>query len=148
MNIRLATEADIPQMLVNGRVFVESTAYREMQYCEASMTRAFEQMINDGLCIIAEVDGQHVGGVGAVKGPVFINEAITAANERFWWVVPDERAAGVGKALLMALHHYAKKAGCDYLLMIALHNEELLKVDAAYSKAGFVPSEHIYMKRL
>jgi GNAT superfamily N-acetyltransferase len=148
VKVRLATHEDIPQMLVNAQTFIAATAYREIPFCEASMTKAFQQMIEDGLCIVAEIDGYHLGGVGAVKGPTFLNNGVVAAQERFWWVVPDERAYGVGKALLMALHHHAKQAGCEYLMMIALHNEELPKVDAAYIKSGFVPSEVTYLKRL
>jgi GNAT superfamily N-acetyltransferase len=148
VNVRLATSEDIPQMLKNAQTFISATAYREIAFCEASMTKAFQQMIADGLCIVAEVDGYHLGGVGAVKGPMFLNESVIAAMERFWWVIPDERAFGVGKALLMALHHHAKQAGCEFLMMIALHNDELPKVDAAYTKSGFVPSEVTYLKRL
>jgi GNAT superfamily N-acetyltransferase len=145
--VRQATEIDIPQILKNGRAFVESIKYDGIEYDEAEMLKAAQQMMADGMLVIAEEDGYHLGGVGAVKTPVFMSNAVIAM-ERFWWVVPDQRAAGVGKAVLFAFEKAAREAGCSHVAMIALEDENLPKVDGLYRKAGYAPFEHSYMKRL
>lgn len=131
-------------MLANARKFIDSTFYKEIPFVEADMEDAFMQMMEDGLCVVAEVDGIHVGGVGAIKGPIFFNKGIAVSLERFLWVVPDERAGGIGKALLEAIEDAARKAKCDYLNMISL-DENVSKI---YVKRGFTVVEHMHMKRL
>lgn len=147
MIIRPATSEDIPQMLVNGETFTKA-AYPNIPYHAPSFNNCITQMRNDKLLLIAEEDGIHLGGVGAVRGPLFINESLFAASERFWWVKPDKRAGGVGKALLAAIELAAAQARCDFLCMIALHNTDLPLVDGFYKAFGHSPSEHIYMKAL
>lgn len=147
MIVRQANESDIPQILKNGRTFTESIGYDGIEYDEAEMLEATRQMMADGLLVIAEVDGIHLGGVGALRTPVFMSKSVLAM-ERFWWVVPDQRAYGVGKALLFAFEKAAKEAGCTHVAMIALENADLPKVSALYQKAGYAPSEHTFMKRL
>jgi GNAT superfamily N-acetyltransferase len=145
--VRQAIEADIPQILVNGRRFVESLKY-EFEYDPAEMEKAARQMMADGLLVIAvDDDGAHLGGVGAIRQPVFMSKSVLAM-ERFFWVVPDQRAGGIGKALFYAFEKCAKESGCTDVAMIALEDESLHKVDALYRKAGYAPFEHTYMKRL
>lgn len=144
MNIRQATLDDLPQMLENARRFIDSTPYKDIPYDEESMRGEFLTMMEDGLCIVAEVDGKHLGGVGAVKAPLFFNRSIQVAGERFWWVTPDDRAAGVGKSLLKAIHEAAKDAKCEYLMMLSLADS----VGQIYLKLGFTEVERGYLKRL
>jgi L-amino acid N-acyltransferase YncA len=149
MNIRPATLADMPQMLANTQKFIDTIPLvKSIPFDPESMTRAFEQMMEDGLVFVAEVDGVHLGGCGAVKGPLFTNASIQVASERFWWVEPGERAGGVGKALFGTLVNAAKQANCYYLAMIALHNDALPLVEGMYLKAGMSPLERTYIKVL
>lgn len=134
----------MPQMLANARKFIDTTPYREFPYDEESMRSEFVSMMEHGLCVIAEEDDIHLGGVGAVKGPLFLDKRVSIAGERFWWVEPNERAAGVGKALLQAIHVAAKEAGCTYLMMLSLDDA----ADKLYAKLGFDEVEHAFMKRL
>lgn len=147
MILRHAEERDIPQIIENGKAFTEA-AYPAIPYDQASFERCTRQMMACKLLIVAEEEGVHLGGVGAIAGPLFINENILGASERFWWVKPDQRAGGIGKALLSALEVAAKDAGCKYLSMIALHDQHFPLVDGFYKKMGHRPSEHIYMKAL
>ena len=131
-------------MMGNARKFIDSTPYKDFPFDAQSMENAFLQMMEDGLCIVAEQDGMHLGGVGAVKSTIFFS-LTTVAAERFWWVVPDDRAAGVGKALLKAIHEAAKKANCTCLQMISLADP---KVDAIYKSLDFTETEHSFIKVL
>jgi GNAT superfamily N-acetyltransferase len=135
-------------MLVNARKFIDSTKYKDFPYDAESMESEFLQMMEDGLTVIAEHDGVHLGGAGAVKGPLFFNRAVSIAYERFFWVEPGERAGGVGKALFAALKAASKAAGCRYRNMIALENEAFPYVDALYRKDGLELAEHSYIGEL
>lgn len=145
--IRHAVQADIPQVLANGRTFSEA-AYPEVPYDADSFIHCVKQMMSDGLLIIAEEDGIHLGGVGAVSGPIEINHSLKGASEKFWWVKPDQRAAGVGGALMVAFEDACRNAGCYSYSMIALHDVALPIVDGFYKKSGLRLAEHIYMKVL
>ncbi len=148
MRIRPATEKDIPQMLANGRTFA-TTAYPRIAYDEASFLHDCEAMIADALCIVAVDQNEvHLGGVGARKCPAFVNESYVFAMERYWYVAPEHRSSGVGLRLLMAIEQASKDAGCHELLMLSLVNEDVAKTDAMYSKAGYVPTEHVHSKVL
>lgn len=145
MSIRPATLVDMPQMLLNARKFIDTTVYKDIPYNQDSMRDAFLQMLEDGLLLVAEENGVHLGGVGAVRGPLYLNDRISIAQERFWWVEPSERSAGIGKGLLIAIEKAAKDAGCAYLCMIALANTGVEKV---YEKFGYSLSEMNYLKAL
>ena len=146
MNIRPATLADLPQMMVNARKFIDSIpAYKDIPYDPESMKAEFLKMMEAGLCIVAEEDGTHLGGIGACLGPLFLNKSIQIAGERFYWVVPDERAAGIGKGLFQAFHKAAKASGAKYLMMISLADE---RTDALYKKLGMIETEHCFWSPL
>jgi GNAT superfamily N-acetyltransferase len=70
------------------------------------------------------------------------------ANERFWWVKPDERAKGVGAALFDAIVDAAKRAGCQKLVMISLAGKGQERVDDFYQSKGLVKTEHCFMRDL
>ena len=143
--IRKATLADMPQMLVNARTFIDSSAYKGL--CDdESMRLALTQMMEDGLLLVdAEEDGTHLGGIGCIKSPMFFNQSIAVANERFWWVKPDKRAVGVGRGLLAAIVVAAQDAGCQKLMMLSLASPE---VDEIYKRLGFAETEHCFMRDL
>ena len=132
-------------MLANAQRFISATPYSDIPFDEQSMEDAFVLMMECGLCIIdVDAEGNHLGGAGAIKGPLYFNNNVQIAMERFWWVVPDERAKGVGKALYQALESSAKDAGCTHLMMIGLDNE----VYQLYERLGFKKTEEVFIKRL
>lgn len=134
----------MPQMLVNARKFIDAIPAYQGLYDEESMRGEFHRMMEDGLLLIAEENGIHLGGVGAAVTPFFINQNLKIAGERFWWVEPNERAQGVGKALFEAIFAAAKEAGCDFLMMLSLADS----VSQLYKRLGFTEVEHIYLRRL
>lgn len=146
--IRPARIADLDQMCVNGEAFLASIGEGGVNYDKESMMNALCQCISDGMCFIADLDGLHLGGIGAILGPLPLNESVLCAVERFWWVSPDERAKGVGQQLLTALRDAAKAQGCQRLIMIALENDSLPLVEKAYLRFGLLPRERTYEMRL
>lgn len=146
--MRLADTSDLDQILANGKTFA-SSAYPSIPYDEESFFACAMQMINDKLLyVVTDETGNHLGGVGAVKGPTCINNSIVIATERFWWVKPEHRASGVGKQLLAKIQEAAKEQGCAELWMIALDDENLSFVDGFYRHEGFLRCDHMYRKVL
>lgn len=131
-------------MLQNARTFIDATPYKALAFDEDSMRAEFLLMMESGLCFIAEENGIHAGGIGAVKQPLFFNKDISIAGERFWWVEPSARAGGAGKELLAALFTAAKEMHCDYMMMLSLDPQ----IDKLYIKLGFEEVEHGFFKRL
>ena len=144
-SIRAAVIEDIPQMLANTVKFLQATPYKYLEFVPGDMQEELLAMMNSNLCFIAEADGVHLGGVGAVISPLFINNKILIAAERFWWVDPDSRDTGVGKSLFVAIYTAAKTVGCDYLTMFSLADPA---VDKLYERAGMVKTDHTWMAKL
>lgn len=135
----------MPQMLANTRRFIEATPYKDIEVIDDDMRDEFLAMMEAGLLVIAEEDGKHMGGVGAVASPLFINRSLVTASERFWWVAPEHRASGLGKVLFKAIYEAAKKSGCSHLVMFSLCDPY---VDALYEKAGMTKTDHTFMVKL
>lgn len=147
MLLRQADSTDLDQILANGKTFSES-AYPDIPYDPESFFDCAMQMMADGLLIVAEEDGQHMGGIGAIKGPLAINKHVTVAMERFLWMKPEHRKSGIGGILLDELEKAAKAQGCARILMIALEDESLPVVGGFYKKKGYRAMEHFFMKVL
>lgn len=143
--VRAATIEDVPQMLVNTQRFINETPYKDLELVNHDMQEELLAMINCGLCFVADQDGTHLGGVGAIKSPLFINHSIKMASERFWWVDPEHRDSGVGKSLFLAIYTAAKAESCDYLTMFSLADPA---VDKLYERAGMKKTDHTWMMKL
>jgi GNAT superfamily N-acetyltransferase len=147
--IREATEEDIPQMLVNGEAFLKEIGANSVYFDPTSVRAVLLDCMASRLCFIAvDEAGLHLGGIGAVVAQMPFNESILLSIERFWWMVPGDRARGVGQQLLTALKERSKELDCDRLIMIALVNDTLPYVEKAYEKFGLTPIERTYMLRL
>ena len=133
-------------MMVNARKFIDATIYKDIPYDPKSMEDEFFAMMESGMCVIATDDeGTHLGGIGAVLSPLYLNKSIKVAGERFYWVDDKARSLGVGKALYSAFHKAAKASGAQYLMMISLADE---KTDSLYRSLGMVEAEHSFWSSL
>jgi len=146
--IRAATLSDVPQMVVNAEAFMKETPFSDIPFEPLSTAAMLTECVEAGLCFVADQDGLHIGGIGAVHSVLPLNNNIEVAVERFWWIVPDDRARGVGVQLLTALRDAAKSIGCDRLIMVALVNDNLPLVEKSYLRFGLQAAERTYMMRL
>ena len=144
MEIRDATEADIPRLVEMGRHFFAATAWKETAaYDGPSFAATLGMLIasDDGIVLIADF-----GMTAAICFPLFFNQGQRAAQEIVWWVEPDHR--GKGQQLLRAMECEAEAKGAMFMIMV---NEESLRPDAVarvYRRHGYAPSEQQFVKRL
>jgi GNAT superfamily N-acetyltransferase len=148
MKVRLAVEADIPEIVRMGRLFWNQTPYRDVVYCPDSIAFISQQMMDQGLLLFAEVEGKPAGSVGAMASPLYANRTVMVAAELWWWVEPEYRNTGIGKLMLMEMEKAAKEAGVYRFAMMAFEEIELEKAAAVYRKFGYVPTERSFGKIL
>lgn len=148
MRVVLATEADIPNVVRMGRLFWSQTPYNEIPYCPDSVAFTCRQMIAQDLLLIAEVEGEVAGAVGALASPLFTNRSVLVGAELFWWVEPQHRNSGIGKLMLSGIEAAAKAAGVYRFSMMAFEQIEPEKAAAVYQRCGYVPTERTFNKVL
>lgn len=95
---------------------------------------------------LAEKDGQMVGICGAIKYPLYFSPQHTIVQELWWWLTPEARGSGAGKALYNTLETWAQENGAAALFMIALDDDRVEKTSKFYARAGFKPMERTFVK--
>lgn len=142
MSIRLAVEADIPQMVDMGVKFNEQSSYsKHLKISREKVAELGKQLIaKDGL-LVSERNGQIVGMIGFVVYPHFMSGEIIA-GEVFWWVEPGFR--GEGLRLMKEAESRARAAGAKDMQMIA-PTDQVAKV---YQRLGYEFVESTHQKKL
>lgn len=135
--IREATEADLPQLLEWGANFAESIDLPG-GYDPESAEAMFRQLIEIGILLIGEG-----GAVGALLHPAPYNKAHITGQELFWWVEPEHRGNGTGKALFEALQAAVSEAGAGSFTMSTLGNHAIGQV---YEAHGYRHTDRNYTK--
>ena len=148
--IREATQDDMPALTRMGRQFFALTGISDItSFDDESFHRTIAHLIEgDGVCLVAEIDGQVVGAAGALAYPFYFNVAHKTGQEIFWWIDPEWRNGKIGMQLFVALETWAKDAGCKTFSMIALDQVEADKVGKMYKRCGYRATEHSYIKEL
>lgn len=155
LSLRLATEADLPQLrAMMARAIAElQTAFLAPAEVEASkaMMGLDTQLIADGCYFRAEIDGQLAGSGGwsrratlyggdhsAGRDARLLDPATEPARVRAMYTHPEFARRGVGRAILDACQDAARAAGFARVeLMATLSGVPL------YTVAGFVPIERV-----
>ena len=144
--IRLATVEDVPALVAMGQRFLAETPYGGHLAASpdhlAELARALLET-DRGVIFVADVHGAVVGFLALHAFPHPMSGALTA-NELVWWVNPEAR--GVGVALLRRGEAWAKAIGATCLQMVA--PAQATDVQAFYERAGFVPVETMYSRRI
>lgn len=144
--IRLATLADVPALVAMGQRFLASTDYgAHVAASPAHLEDLAKALLatDQGVIFVAEIGGAVVGFLALHAFPHPMSGELTA-NELVWWVNPEAR--GVGVALLRRGEAWAKAIGATCLQMVA--PQAATDVRAFYERAGFVPVETMYSRRI
>ncbi len=91
--------------------------------------------------------GKYIGGIG---GTVYRHpwSGKIECSELFWYILPEHRRTGAGKALLDKLEQWARSMGAGNLVMTYIHGIGDDKMKAFYYREGFFPLEHRVIKVL
>lgn len=137
---------DVEFILKSGKKFyLESGLQNLGKFDYLSLAKSVRDMIKGGaIVLIAEKDGQRIGGIAASYYPLFFNHERGVFQEQWWWVDPVHRGSGAGKMLLEGLEAEASKRGSIVVMMHLPKNN----LGAKYKKAGYFPGETLYYKVL
>ena len=152
MKLREATFYDLPALMLIGRDYWEFGGFGEhgLDFDDKSMGLFLANMIakDDGLMLVADIDGQVVAVIGAYLEPWFMDLKQVRAVEVCWYVRRDCRGHGISMSLLNAYRAWAIDKGAACLSMASLPNEHQGNLDQFYTKNGFMPGDHIFVRRL
>lgn len=146
--IRQATIEDLRRITEMSEKFYPQTPYINLApFNPAAAANLASFLIESGIMLVAEVDGEVVGMVGLVLTPFPFEPELLGAYEVIWWVEPDAQARGIGWALLKAVDAAAKERGCNYVHMVCMANSPQAAA-ALYFKNGYDHTEMSFTKRI
>jgi GNAT superfamily N-acetyltransferase len=151
MNIRFATPKDaipVAEMVEKFYQMAMAGMLGEYDKLSAANLIAATSVSSDACTIIAEVDGRIIGTMGALSYNHPFKPSVTIAQELFWWVEPEYRLSGVGKAMIDVGEAWAKEIGCAGMVMVTMHGIDHERNGAFYERSGYNPLEHSYLKRI
>ena len=134
MNLRRATEAEEPLLRELWEEFVEELD--DPPYLRETWDEAWEDLsetVRNGVALVAELDERPVGFVYCVLG----DRGRRTAHITDFYVRPEARGQGIGRALLAALIEPAREAGLNHVsLEVLLRNADARRF---YERLGFAP---------
>lgn len=146
--IRKATHDDVPRIVEMSRRFYATTSYAAMvPMADGDVEDIAAMLIDTGVMLVAEVDGQVVGMVGLAVMPFTFNRSARIAAEVVWWVEPEAQGAGVGQALLAAVEPACVAAGVHCIQMMILATSPP-QAAALYERDGYRHSETSFTKEI
>jgi len=142
-NVRPAVVDDLPELMRMGKEFYKKSGYDDLgAFDPESLEKTYRHLISSSSLLITQG-----GMIGWVVFPVFVTGNMVA-QELFWWVDPERRSNGTGKALLEAAEEQARSQGATAMMMLALDDLDGDAIAAVYGKMGYRPRERTYMRAL
>ena len=131
-----------------GERFYRSSHYSGWaDFCRESSSKLVQMVIDTGVLMIAEQDGQDVGMVGLVVAPFMFNNDKLGAYEVFWWVEPEARGGMTAWRLLRSIEQVCAEMGVTSIQMVVL-SDSPERAAKMYERAGYVHSETSFTKIL
>lgn len=146
--IRLATPADLPELLRMGRAFhAEAGLACFPPFHDGAFTSFVTRLSRngDGVVLVGEHDTRLAGMAAALAYPTWWNTDHAMGQEVFWYVDPDLRGSRLGAALLDGLERWAADMGLSMFSMVAIEKLDP-RVARHYRARGYEAQETIYSK--
>lgn len=146
--IRKARQTDLRRIVEMSEQFYPQTPYIKVAPFDSNAVATLASaLIDNGIMLVAEIEGNVVGMVGLVVTSFPFNPAVIGAYEIIWWVDPAHQSNGVGKDLLLAIDPAAKEAGATYIHMVCMADSPI-QAAALYIKSGYDHTEMSFTKRI
>ena len=101
-----------------------------------------------GLVLVAEHDGEIVGGLMGLLTPLWFNQSATVASEVAWWVDPQYRGGAAGVRLLYTFEAWAKERGAAAVCLSDLVLDGEQPAGSLIDKLGYTLVERSHVKVL
>ena len=153
--IRHAVHDDIPRLIPLVMAFmagVEELTAAGLVPDSDTIEFLLEDCIDSETCgvLLAEVDGEIVGGIFGAVVPWMFNAEIRCLQELGWFIPKEQREkypmAAMG--LWKRFRQWGKEQGATVFCMVSTVREESPRVRQMYAKAGLVPIETKFIGRL
>ena len=129
--IRDATLDDLDEMLPLACDFA---ALAKIEFEQPRVRQVLAGLIADHCCLVSEINGKIVGGIGGVLVPELFRESLVA-QELFWYTDPKHRGISGGR-LLLAWERWATANGANRISLsdLAVSSPQ---VAAMYAERGY-----------
>lgn len=149
MFLRKATYHDnVEWMAEQGRKDHARSQYRDMPYCIGSVMEMMVRMIDVGLMLVVEHEGQLIGAIGATAAAVDFNTALKLGTMRFWYLHEDYQKTRWSVKMLDAIEKEAMDAGCTHWMLYSTDSERHVALSRLFERRGYVFVERAYLKTL
>ena len=101
IKVRDAIESDLPYMLEQAKEFYDYYPV-PIKYDPAHMANLLLDMMESGIVLVAEEDGQVLGGIGGIMGGNIYDPTYITLTEMYLWVAKASRKG-------RAMHHLIKE---------------------------------------
>ena len=148
MNIRLATIEDAAVLTAMGRDFLQYSEYRNLQVTDEEIQAGIGGVIANEMSFVAEIDGQIVGFILGIIGPMWFVQRVRIAVELAWWVDQAHRNTTAGVRLLKAFENHATNMGVQYIAMSDLVVQGDTPVARLLGRMGYSVTERMHTKEI
>lgn len=141
--VRNAELSDLSLLLEKAPKFFDFLRTKYNLFNWQQMARMFLSHIESGILLLAEKDGQLVGGFGATIGGHPYNPDILSAFETFWWIEEEHRNSKAGLLLFNEYIKLAKEKACKMIHISKLEHSPFK--ETFLEKKGFSLVEKAYL---
>ena len=146
MIIRLADlEKDALGIMDCARAFARAAPFQSLLPDDEGLLKAISMVLTlDGTeVLVADVDGEVVGGLGVLYAPFTWNQDVLIADELFWWAQPHAPFRAASRLLETAVERAEAKGAVPIFHSMASSPDSVTR---AYARFGLLPSETTYMR--
>jgi GNAT superfamily N-acetyltransferase len=148
--VRRARAEDAAEVASLFREFYTSTHYaKAAPFSEAAASALVSTLLGDlGVVQVAESGGQIKGLIAGLLYPVPVSPQHKMVAELAFYVQPELRGTGAGKALLRKFEQVAKQRGATFVVLSSLATKDPHRAGKVYESAGYSPNEFTFIKEI
>lgn len=148
IELRLATEADYPDVLRMSKAFHESSPYSHYPMNETKVRAIFDTYLKDPssvIVVVAYKEDIAIGCIVAVRTELYFSDVVTA-GEIIWYVQETFRKTRAGLLLYKAFEEWGRRVGARVLQ--GVNTEGTTDLVRYYSHKKYSKAETVYIKEI